>query len=277
MLKICVLASGSSGNSTLIRAEKTAVLLDAGLSAAALIGKLGTLGLTLEDLDAVLIGHDHGDHTQGLKALGKRWGGPIYLNRETAEAVKEKAPGLGNLHIFQNQHTWEIGDIRVSPFPVEHDALNPVGFVLECGGVRVAAATDLGFVTRPVREAFRGVHAAIIEANYDPGLLLNGSRPWHLKQRIKSRRGHLSNGDAADFLGEVCGETVSDVFLVHLSRDCNRPDLALQAVKEALARKGRPDVRVHLTYPDRPSPEVAIASMSPGKIIAPAGQLEMML
>jgi len=255
MLKVCVLASGSSGNATLVRTPRTTVLIDAGLSATDLTRRLDGLGVRLASLDAILVGHDHGDHTRGLAVLSRRWTGPVYMNRDTADLVREKGRA-GRLHLFENDQVWEIGDFRISPFPVQHDAVDPVGFVLEAGDCKVTVATDLGVVTGIVREAFRGARVAVIEANYDRNLLLDGSRPWSLKQRIAGNRGHLENNAAAELLAEVGGNCLEDVFLAHLSRDCNLPELALETVRTRLVREGHTRVRVHLTYQDRPSREV---------------------
>ncbi|HOO76895.1 MAG TPA: MBL fold metallo-hydrolase [bacterium] len=263
MIRICVLSSGSTGNATLVRTETTAVLVDAGLSASALSRLLDEQGLGPERLDAILIGHEHTDHVRGLKAFSRTWRGPVYVNAEIRDFILERVPSLPAVRTFEKHDTWSIGDIDVSPFPVEHDAIDPVGFVLEHGGARVAVATDLGFVTGPVREAFRGAHAAVIEANYDHEMLMSGRRPWSLKQRIKGTRGHLANEDTAEFIAEVCAETLVDVFLAHISRDCNRPDIALGAVKDRLRRGGKEHIRIHLTYPDRPSPEVSVGAPPP--------------
>jgi phosphoribosyl 1,2-cyclic phosphodiesterase len=267
-LKICVLASGSRGNCTLIASPSARILIDAGLSGRRTVECLAGLGVAVEEIDAIVIGHEHSDHVRGLRALAGRHRRPVYLNRETAEATATHLPGSAEVKIFTNGQPWEIGDLSILPFSVFHDARDPVGFVVSRGGQSVTVATDLGTPTRLVRQRLRNSRVVILEANHDPALLLNGSRPWHLKQRIHSSRGHLSNQAAADLLAEETGENLTDVFLAHISLDCNRPARARETVLDALKRAGKEKVRVRLTYQDRISEVVEIEDGPP----PPAGR-----
>jgi len=261
-LKVCVLASGSRGNCTLIATPTTRILVDAGLSGRETARRLSLLEMLPEELDAILIGHEHSDHIQGLPVLAGRYAIPVYINRETARATGEKLARARTVKIFINGHSWEIGDLTILPFSVFHDAQDPVGFIIRQGEISVLVATDLGVPTRLVRERLKGNRVVILEANHDPDMLMNGDRPWRLKQRINSRQGHLSNQTAAELLAEETGRDLTDIFLAHLSQDCNHPDKALQVVKEHLERKGRGHVRVRLTFQDRISEVVEVSDIT---------------
>ncbi len=279
-LKICVLASGSRGNCTLLASPSTRILVDAGLSGRRTVECLDRLGIAIGEIDAILVGHEHSDHVQGLRALTGRHRRPVYLNRDTAEAAADHLPEKATVKIFTNGHPWEIGDLEILPFSVFHDSRDPVGFLITWQGQEVAIATDLGTPTRLVRQRLSNVRVAILEANHDPDLLLNGNRPWRLKQRINSSRGHLSNQAAADLLAEETGENLTDVFLAHISLDCNRPEQARRTVLAALKRAGKEHVRVRLTYQDRISEMVEIPdtpSPAPGGKIPPPSPVQLEL
>lgn len=258
-LKVCVLASGSRGNCTLIATPTTRILVDAGLSGRETARRLSMLEMVPEDLNAILIGHEHSDHIQGLPVLAGRYGIPVYINRDTARATEKKLVRAQRVKIFTNGHSWEIGDLTILPFSVFHDAQDPVGFIIKQGEISVLVATDLGVPTRLVKERLKGNRVVILEANHDPEMLMNGDRPWRLKQRINSRQGHLSNQAAAELLANETCDTLTDIFLAHLSQDCNHPEKALQVVREHLEKKGRGHIRVRLTYQDRISEVVEIS------------------
>ncbi len=262
-LKVCVLASGSQGNCSLISTSSTRILIDAGISGRDTIRRLAQLGLAVEEIDAILIGHEHTDHVRGLPVLAGRYARPVYLNRATADAAASLLVKAAAVKIFTNGQSWDIGDLTVLPFSVFHDAQDPVGFVIRHGPHAVTVVTDLGTPTRLVRERLRGSRVVILEANHDPALLMNGDRPWSLKQRIKSSQGHLSNEDAGELLARETDDSLTDVFLAHLSRDCNRPEAACRVVTECLWKAGKKRVRVRLTYPDRISDVVEVADEPP--------------
>ncbi len=276
-LKICVLASGSSGNCTLVQSDFCRLLIDAGLSARETERRLGQLGLAIEDIDAILVGHEHGDHIRGLDVLARRHRRPVYMNRATAGAVGRPPGAAWEVRIFTTGESWTAGDFSIASFPVFHDAQEPVGFSLRRGETTVVIATDLGMPTAVVRDRIRTARVVVMEANHDPALLLAGDRPWSLKQRIHGTQGHLANEEAADLIASDTGEELSDVFLAHLSRDCNRPDLVLKAVKGRLEKKGRAHVRVWLTYHDRISEVVEVPDRAPPRPAPrpPATQLRL--
>ena len=264
--RICVLASGSSGNCTLVQSEACRILIDAGLSGRETARRLKQVGLAIEDIDAILVGHEHGDHVRGLDILARKHRRPIFMNRGTAEAVDRPRGGAWEIRIFTTGQAWTLGDLSITPFPVFHDALDPVGFSILRQETTVVIATDLGMPTTVVKDKIRSARVVVMEANHDPTLLMNGNRPWSLKQRIRGTQGHLANEDAADLLASETGDDLSDIFLAHLSQDCNRPDLALGAVKNRLQERGRAHVRVWLTYPDRISEVVEIGEAAPSAL-----------
>ena len=236
MFRFTVLGSGSAGNCALVETEHTRVLVDAGLSARQIVSRLALLGLQPDQIAAVLLTHEHGDHVGGLEVLCRRWDVPIYTNALTADALRNagQLPNHRNWRLFQTGRDFALEDLEIQNFPVPHDAADPVGFVFNRAGAGLAVLTDLGQVTKLVFTRVRHVTTLYIETNHDGPLLQQDTkRPWSVKQRILSRHGHLSNDAAATAIGELreSGAPLERVVLGHLSRDCNRPDLAVGAVR----------------------------------------------
>lgn len=253
-LTVCVLASGSSGNCTYVGSDTTGLLLDAGISAREIARRLKAIGVSLDRISGVCVSHEHSDHTSGLPVLCRQHTWPVYVNSATMEVLAaDSEMATLRWHIFTNGAAFQIGDLTVEPFSVPHDAMDPVGFIVSHNGTQVGVATDVGMVTSLLRERLRRCRALVVEANHDEKLLENSKRPWYLKQRIRGRQGHLSNRGAADVLAEIAGTGLEQVFLAHLSQECNRSDLALRTVSDTLQRAGHSRVRVSLTYPDRAS------------------------
>ena len=250
-LRVCVLASGSSGNCIHVESAAAALLIDAGLSARETLKRMRAAGLDPARLRAICVSHEHTDHVAGVVQLHKQLGLPLYANGDTARAVRGAAHLPWNL--FSNGSPFAVGDIEILPFPLPHDAYDPVGFVVSCGTARLGIATDLGMPTQLTRERLRGCQLVILEANHDEMLLHSSFRPWALKQRILGRQGHLSNETAAALLAEIAGDTLQQVFLAHLSRECNKLDLALHTVRRHLAAAGLGHIRILPTHPDKPS------------------------
>lgn len=251
-LKVCVLASGSSGNCTYIGSETTGILLDAGIAARQIEQRLEQIGVAVSHIRGICISHEHTDHISGLSVLHRRHRIPAFANSATAEAIHMNARGAPiRWNVFTTGARFEIGDLQIEPFSVPHDAMDPVGFVVSHNGVRVGVATDVGMITSLLRERLKTCRVIVIEANHDEALLEASRRPWHLKQRIRGRQGHLSNRHLAQALAEIASDTLEHVFLAHLSQECNRCELAMQAVAEQLRASNRTHVRVSVTYPDR--------------------------
>lgn len=254
-LKLCVLASGSSGNCTFIGTAGTRILIDAGLSARRTAERLAAIGERIEQIDAICVSHEHSDHVSGIRVLQKNHGIPVYANAGTMQALGDGLAGAR----FENGSPFTIGDLRIEPFSVSHDAYDPVGFVVRAAGRSVGVATDIGMVTHLVREKLRACHAVVIEANHDEELLQNANRPWALIRRIGGRQGHLSNSAAARLAAEIAGEGLEHLFLAHMSSDCNTPRHARQTVEAALMAAGHRHVTVRLTGADAVSETIVLA------------------
>ncbi len=238
MFEVITLGSGSSGNAALVRQGSTAFLVDAGLSAKQLTARLATCGVKPEELAGILLTHEHGDHTSSLKVLLGKHSLPVFCNAMTARALQDGGLTHGNWRLFQTGTEFALGDFAVRAFSVPHDAAEPVGFRISTNDGCFGVLTDLGYATRLVFEALRGVKAILIETNHDEDLLQKCTkRPWSVKQRILSRHGHLSNAAAARVLAEL-DAPLHHVILGHLSRDCNSPELAGDCVRVALNSRG---------------------------------------
>lgn len=269
MLEVTILASGSAGNSALVRSGGTTILLDAGLSARRLLERLAAHGVSADSLDAVVLTHEHGDHTQALKVLCGRRDVPIYANRMTAAALEAGSlSGCRTWRFFGNGAAFSVGALTIEAFSVPHDAADPVGFLVRNTNATFGLLTDLGHATPLVIERMREADALLIETNYDEELLQRDTRrPWSVKQRISSRHGHLSNAAAADVIAALAEGRLATVLLGHLSRDCNTAELATTAIRAPLDRAGRRDVTVHCAEQEKPGPRV--------RVVAPGVQAEL--
>ena len=254
MLRFAVLGSGSSGNCSVVSWGGTHVLIDVGLSAMQILLRLKALGLEVEQISAVVLTHEHSDHTRGLDVLlGKREKLPVYATSQTSRVVREFLSRKPKWHVFEAGHSFALAEFVVESFPVMHDAVDPVGFVFRVGGLGLGSLSDTGHATQLIRERLRGLDALHIEANYDEVLLQNDpKRPFSTKQRISSRHGHLSNTQAAELIAETACERLRWVVLNHISKDCNSPVLAAGEVTKALLKAGFRGVSVHCACHKKP-------------------------
>lgn len=251
MLRFTILGSGSSGNCAFLETDGARILIDAGFSGKQINERLGKIGRSLRDVQAVFITHEHSDHVCGLPVLTKRHGIPVYCNRKTADALRPDLAAYQGWRFFDTGQSVAFGDLTVDTFAVPHDAYDPVGFVFHHKQGKVGFLTDLGYATQLVLERVRGTRALVLEANHDLKMLQEDTRrPWPVKQRILSRHGHLSNAAAADAAAELVPSGIEDIYLGHLSADCNRPELAVRTVREKLELSFLPLVRLHETAPD---------------------------
>ncbi len=314
MVRVTVLASGSKGNCTVVATNKTRVVLDAGLSCREIVKRMRLAGESPEDLDGVLITHEHQDHIQGLSVLARRWNVPVYATEATHAAWKrwmtprktmsfaawlelrrqqqanlspastetdETGPDLTEAALelatvmaeeeepaikatngkleekmfppvspasedpsylplvehFRAGVPFEIGDIRVTPFTVPHDAVDPVGFILQAEGMRIAVATDLGYLPPNVRMHLQRADLLMIESNHDLEMLRDGPYPWAVKQRVLSRVGHLSNDAVGEYLSNEYDGAARFVILAHISESNNLPELVRLSAERALDGK----------------------------------------
>lgn len=237
MIGFCPLASGSKGNCLYIGTDKTKILIDAGLSTKSIREKLAKIGVALEEIDAILVTHEHTDHIRGLTTLGNKWKIPICTNSETAKALY---PLVGQLRykIFSNGESFVYGDIEVRPFSIQHDAVDPVAFTFKLGDVKVGVCADLGFVSSLVVKELVGCDYLYVEANHEPSMVHASARPQVYKQRVLSRLGHLSNQECAQLLENVLHPHVKHIYLAHLSSECNAPERALSVIEEKVKQLG---------------------------------------
>jgi phosphoribosyl 1,2-cyclic phosphodiesterase len=266
MFSLTMLGSGSAGNSALIATDHCRLLVDGGLSARQLVLRLALCGITPRELDGILLTHEHGDHVCGLEVLCRKFQIPIYCNALTAEAVRFCSLGEHrNWRIFRTGASFSVCDVTVESFPVPHDAVEPVGYTFHTGTSALGYVTDLGHATRLTIERLRQVQTLVIETNHDEKLLQNDPhRPWPVKQRIQSRHGHLSNAAAASVVSQLVSHKIARVVLGHLSRDCNRPELASKTIGAELEKVGRSDIEVFCATQNEISPRFAIGATRTG-------------
>lgn len=259
MFTLTILGSGSAGNCALVQSDACRLLVDGGLSARQITMRLAAAGVDPATLDGVLITHEHCDHVGGLDVFYKKHSVPVYCNPLTAEAMQRDSAGAKkDWRYFATGSEFSIKDITVQTFPVPHDAVDPVGFVLHNAGGSLGFLTDLGHATKLVYERVRLVQTLVIETNHDEKMLQNDTRrPWSVKQRIMSRHGHLSNAAAADVVSALLGNGLERVILGHLSRDCNSPDVAVATVRAKLA-EAMAEVQIHCASQAEISPRFSV-------------------
>ena len=243
-LRISILASGSSGNSTLLETDSTCLLVDAGLSRKETLRRLVALGVQPEHLDGILISHEHTDHTNGLPQLLVHWQATAYITELTHNEIVRTLPDEAGKKIDRVEHIragerFTIGDIEISPFSVPHDAADPVGYAFRTNDTKLAIVTDLGYLPELVKHHLRECDCLILESNHDLEMLKVGPYPWHIKQRVMSRTGHLSNHIVSEYLADPEGFDARARFLVlaHVSETNNNPDLVHLSAVEALNRR----------------------------------------
>ena len=233
-MRLCSIASGSSGNCIYVGSDCAHVLIDAGISGRRVEAGLNSLELTGRDLDGILITHEHSDHIKGLGVIARKYGIPIYATGGTVDAMV-RSGSLGKIPegIFREIREDEpflIKDLVVNPFTIPHDAAQPVGYRLECGEHSVGIATDLGKYNEYIIENLQNLDALLLEANHDIRMLQVGRYPYYLKQRIMGDRGHLSNENAGQLLCRLLHDNLKAVFLGHLSKENNYEELAYETV-----------------------------------------------
>ncbi|MBN2368871.1 MAG: MBL fold metallo-hydrolase [Vicinamibacteria bacterium] len=244
--RFLILGSGSSGNATLIEGAGTRVLLDAGLGPRRLDESLRAAGVDPASLSALLLSHEHNDHARGAASFSKRHRVPIRGSRGTRAALQATARAAESFEVFGCGEAFRIGALEIAALPVPHDAVDPVAFVVTCGGLSLGHATDLGHVPDELTSVLGACHVLVLEANYDPAMLRAGPYPWALKQRIASPRGHASNVEAARFVRNHLGPDCRALVLAHLSESNNHPEVVRLALAPALAEIGRSDLRVEI-------------------------------
>ncbi|NGQ96109.1 MBL fold metallo-hydrolase [Brevibacillus sp. SYP-B805] len=257
-MRFSVLASGSTGNAIYIETDRTALLIDVGITGKQAEAALEEIGAKAANLKAILVTHEHVDHIKGIGVMARRYNIPIYANPKTWAELDGQ---IGAIQEHQRRF-FEVGEIRefedltVESFGISHDAAEPMGFCFFHGNKKLSVATDLGYVSDRIKETIRGADAYIFEANHDVEMLRMSQYPWSIKRRILSDVGHLSNEAAGEALSDFLQGRAERVFLAHLSKENNMMELARLTVKNILEEKGLSvgdDVHLRETYPHRPT------------------------
>lgn len=247
-----VLASGSKGNAVLVCSSRTRILVDAGLSARELSRRMGKGPCEPAHLSGMIITHEHQDHIRGAGVMSRRFDLPVCLTRGTLENVPSQVGQLPHVQVFQPGVPFSMGDLRIHPFSTSHDARESVGFVIQNGESRLGICTDLGVATQLVKARLTGCQALVLEANHDVDMLMNGPYTWELKQRIRSRHGHLSNVDSCELLQSIHHETLKTVVFAHLSEANNHPEVVLRTSQAMLDAPCWQDVRFKIGSQSEP-------------------------
>ncbi|MDQ2087495.1 MBL fold metallo-hydrolase [Herbivorax sp. ANBcel31] len=239
MIKFCSLYSGSSGNSIFLSSERTKLLIDCGLSGKKIIEALCSIGESPTELSAILVSHEHGDHIKGAGIVSRKFDIPIYANENTW-CMMEGSLGTvrdENKVFFNTGNGFDIGDFFVNPFPIPHDAVEPVGFNFFINNKKLTTATDIGHMNKELLSYIKGSDFLLIESNHDVEMLKMGKYPWHLKKRIMGDKGHLSNEMAGKVVAYLAENGTRRFLLGHLSKENNFPQLAYQTVSNILREK----------------------------------------
>ena len=249
MIRFCTLFSGSSGNSTYISGGDGGILIDAGVNCKTLVSKLRQINVEPDTIKALFITHEHGDHIAGIRVFAGRYGIPVYSTAGTLAQIEQRHASDERTRLtVLPEGGVDFTDMRVTSFHISHDVADPVGYRIDFGGKVIATATDTGCITPEEKAAFTGADLVLIESNHDLDMLKNGFYPYELKQRIRSKTGHLSNDDCAAFLPYLLENGTTRFVLGHLSRDNNTPYAAHSASMAALLGAGaKADVDFELT------------------------------
>lgn len=256
MLNFCSLYSGSSGNCLFVENNSTKILVDCGVSGKKVCEGLESIDKKIEDIDAIIVTHEHSDHVQSLGLISKKYNIPVYANTETWQAMPTQSQNIleNNKKTFNNDNDFEIGNLLIHPFSTPHDAANPCGFNIYSGKRKISIATDLGHMDNVILENLKGSSFILLESNYDPEILKVSKYPYILKQRIAGPNGHLSNSTAGKTIGCLIQNDLKTVMLGHLSKENNFPELAYQTVVEELIGQNIDTNEISLSVANRNNP-----------------------
>ena len=273
-VKFTILGSGSSGNCAYVETAETRILVDAGFSPLQIRKRLASIGRTPENLTAILVTHEHSDHISGILGIADKFHIPVYCNRPTQDATLwafkskwagKKNPALNGFdsiesikakidwRLFNTGAGFEIGDVSIETFQIPHDAQDPVGYLLRTAAGNFGFATDLGHTTKLVLDRIRAANVLVLESNHDVKMLQDcPRRAWSLKQRILGRHGHLSNEAAAEAAEQIMSAELKHLYLAHLSRECNKTELAHRVMSGRLQKIGATHVQMQIAAQDVP-------------------------
>ncbi|HHV38426.1 MAG TPA: MBL fold metallo-hydrolase [Tepidimicrobium sp.] len=257
-VKFCSLGSGSSGNCQYVGTRRTRLLVDGGFSGKSIENRLSSIGVCPTTIDYILVTHEHIDHIRGVGVLSRRYNIPILANEKTWEAMSRTIGHIEdrNIGIIESGKDFNLDDLEVRAFKVHHDAEEPVGYCIYYKNTKISIITDTGWVCDNMKSNIKGSYLYFMESNHDVQMLKEGSYPWHVKRRVLSSQGHMSNVHAGETLSEIldgCGEII---LLAHLSEENNTPSLAHNTVRNYIENMGidvTRDVFLGLTYKNKPT------------------------
>ncbi|HEX5364472.1 MAG TPA: MBL fold metallo-hydrolase [Gallionella sp.] len=233
-MRFASLGSGSEGNALLVEVAGTRLLMDCGFGLRESISRLAGLGVSPEQLSGIVVTHEHGDHSAGVARLARKFSLPVWLTHGTRRKLSKHLAGVERIHEIDPHQPFAIGDIEITPYPVPHDAAEPVQFVFADGARRLGVLTDAGSSTPHIESMLNACHALVLECNHDSDMLMNGDYPYSLKQRVGGRYGHLNNLESASILARLDVSKLQHLVAAHLSRSNNTTALAVDALSAAL-------------------------------------------
>ncbi len=253
MIGFCPLASGSKGNCVYLGTKNTKILIDAGISFKQIEKRLNEINVSIEEIDAILITHEHMDHIYGIKTLSKKVNIPIIVNADTAKGIYQNIYFLPECKIFTSNETFEFKDLKIHPFSIQHDTLDPVGFVFYIQNMKIGFCTDLGYVTSIVSEQLKGCDYLYLESNHQESMVHASLRPRTYKERVLGRQGHLSNDSLIELLKLIYNDNLKHVYLAHLSSECNSKELAYDKVKNFFENLKNLNVKISIAHQEKVS------------------------
>lgn len=257
-MKFCSLSSGSSGNCQYIQTEKTKLLVDAGFSGKRIQELLKNINVCPTEINGIIVTHEHIDHIKGVGIMSRRFDIPIFANKKTWEEMNDKIGNIDekNIKVIDNNEYFNYRDIDIKAINIFHDAIDPVGYILNYNNKKVSIVTDTGMIDDDLVGKIKDSDLYFLESNHDEFMLEMGLYPRHLKDRVASRHGHLSNRDAARTLTKLLKGNRENVILAHLSKDNNVPELAFDTVSNTLVEKGmnvKEEVNLGLSHRNKPT------------------------
>ncbi len=257
MIKICPLASGSKGNSIFIETKNAKILIDAGLSFLQLTKRLNQINVSIEDIDAILITHEHMDHIQALKVIADKVNVPVLANSDTAKGIYNNLHVMPKMKIFTTGEEFEFKDMKILPFSIQHDTLDPVGFIIKNNSYKMGFCADIGFVTSLVKNTLKGCDYLYLEANHQVSMVHSSERSYVYKQRVLGRQGHLSNVESFSLLKDLINPKLKYVQLAHISLECNSKDLLKEMIEKFSGNK-KNTIKLFITYQDSISDKIEL-------------------
>ena len=261
MLEFCSLYSGSSGNSLLVKTENTNILIDAGVSSKKIETALNSINIDPSSLDGILITHEHTDHVQGLGTFAKKYDLPVFVNQKTLDAMPKQKEKISekNINLIKIEEKFEIKDLKIKPFAIPHDAVNPCWFNIFKDNRKIRIATDIGHMSNGIIKNLEDSLFILLEANYDPEVLMCSKYPYQLKTRIAGPTGHLSNEMAGKTISYLLKSGLKQAMLGHLSKESNFPELAYKTViDELMPNFSENNFKLSVAKRDESSPLISI-------------------